>query len=178
MEVQVLELYCLNCFQRLCSQKRPQVLYCRHLGCVDCYQSPLQCPICGDLRDHVVVPDNQRLAPMIEHIGNMTNELEASPVAQQANLLQELTKKIEEIKAEIKFQGVVCKFIPTCSFAPNCPYFHESQGLEEFVVLEEDKCARCHQPVQTLSVPFCVHCGYVESVTEGMSVPNPLKPLS
>jgi hypothetical protein len=117
--------------------------------------------------------------PKIERIGDLIYKLDDTPASRRAEALQELRDLLEAIKHEFNFQGVPCKFSPDCIIL-HCPY-HEnpSDGLREgeMVILEEDKCARCHQPVQTLSVPFCVHCGFVEKITEGISVPNPLQPV-
>ena len=179
MEATIWELYCLACHRRLSTRLKPQLLCCRHLGCVNCFSSPLECPICGDLRNNVVIPDHQRLAPKIERIGDLTFKLDETPPAFRANALQQLTDLLEAIKHEFNFQGVPCKYSSDCAIQ-HCPY-HDNHpaGLREgeMVILEEDKCGRCHQPIQTLSVPFCVHCGFVENITEGTSVPNPLQPV-
>lgn len=178
MEAAIWELYCLACHRRLSTRLKPQLLCCRHLGCVQCFSSPFECPICGDLRNNVVIPDNQRLVPKIERIGDLIYKLDDIPTLHRAAALQELRDLLEAIKHEFNFQGVPCKFSPDCALL-HCPYRkNHSDGMQEEIVnLEEDKCARCHQPVQTLSVPFCVHCGCVEGITEGISVPNPLQPV-
>lgn len=175
------ELYCLQCLSRVSSARPAQMLLCRHLACTWCCASSQYCPRCGDLSGNAVKPNFQSILPVINSIGDTLNAIENGAVTNTSDLQQ----KIYQIEQEMNFAGVPCKWNPGCTVR-GCPYDHQVSQMRsldrelvegEEIVLQEDTCKRCNQPVRVVSVPFCVNCGYVEDVKEGRSVPNPLQPL-